>query len=100
VALESLCLDLMDVTDSDQQALAASIVKITGSELAQALTSTLLSIAARAGLRIRDDANPDDLTAAIVREHLHERAASIYSGSNEIQRNIVARMLLAGRGSK
>jgi alkylation response protein AidB-like acyl-CoA dehydrogenase len=100
VALESLCLDLLDATDSDQQALAASIIKIAGSELGQSLTSALLSIAAPAGLRIRDDGNPDDLTAAIVREHLHERAASIYSGSNEIQRNIVARMLFAGSDSK
>jgi alkylation response protein AidB-like acyl-CoA dehydrogenase len=100
LALESLCVDLMDSTDSDQQALAASIIKIVGSELGQSLMGTLLSIAAPDGLRIRDHSNPDDFTAAIVREHLHERAASIYSGSNEIQRDIVARMLFAGRGSK
>jgi alkylation response protein AidB-like acyl-CoA dehydrogenase len=98
-ALESLCVDLIGAVESDRDGrLEASIIKIVGSELAQSLTGTLLSIVARTGLRIRNDVDADDLTAAIVREHLHERAASIYSGSNEVQRNIVARMLFAASG--
>ena len=30
----------------------------------------------------------------IVRDHLHGRAATVYGGSNEIQRNIIAKLAL------
>ena len=36
----------------------------------------------------------DDETPGIVRDHLHGRAATIYGGSNEIQRNIIAKAAL------
>ena len=96
LGLESLCLELMAADGhGEEQRVRASVVKILGSELGQALTSAWLSIAARDGLAFCGDCASDDLLSGVVEQHLHERAASIYSGANEIQRNIVARSVLS-----
>ncbi len=96
LGLESLCLDMMAADgDDDEPRVRASVIKILGSELGQALTSARLSIAARAGLAFCGDGASDELLSGVVEEHLHERAASIYSGANEVQRNIVARSVLS-----
>lgn len=96
LGLESLCLEMMAAGgDGDEARVRASVLKILGSELGQALTSARLSIAAHDGLAFCGDCASDDPLLGIVEEHLHERAASIYSGANEIQRNIVARSVLS-----
>jgi alkylation response protein AidB-like acyl-CoA dehydrogenase len=96
LGLESLCLEMMapDGPRGDAR-VQASVVKILGSELGQALTSALLSIAARDGLTFCADPARHDPLAGVVEEHLHERATSIFSGANEIQRNIIARSVLS-----
>jgi alkylation response protein AidB-like acyl-CoA dehydrogenase len=96
LGLESLCLEMMAAAgDGEEPRVRASVIKILGSELGQALTRARLSIAARDGLAFCGDCASDDLLSGVVEEHLHERAASIYSGANEIQRNIVARSVLS-----
>jgi alkylation response protein AidB-like acyl-CoA dehydrogenase len=95
LTLESVCLDAMapDSPPGDAR-VHASVVKILGSELGQALTNALLSVAASHGLAFRSDCGRDDMLEGMLEEHLHERATSIFSGTNEIQRNIVAKSVL------
>ena len=81
----------------------ASVAKIVGSELRQRLTE--LSIRA-AGTRALARVSPSECDAHALAlpedaiygmsTYLNDRASSVYAGSNEIQRNIVARSLLAG----
>jgi len=96
LCLESVCLEVIapDSPTADAR-VHASVVKILSSELGQALTSALLSVAAPDGLAFCSDLARHDLLGGIVEDHLHERATSIYSGTNEIQRNIVARSVLS-----
>jgi alkylation response protein AidB-like acyl-CoA dehydrogenase len=96
LSLESVCLEVLapDGPAADAR-IHASVVKILSSELGQAITSALLSVAAPDGLTFCSDFARHDMLAGIVEDHLHERATSIYSGTNEIQRNIVARSVLS-----
>jgi alkylation response protein AidB-like acyl-CoA dehydrogenase len=72
---------------------ATSIFKMYGSELEQ--NKSALSVALRGfkGLGWTNDAFSDGEWEG-TRAFLSERAASIYSGSNEIQRNIIAKRVL------
>lgn len=80
----------------------ASLLKIRGSELQQALLETLIEVVGHDGLVYQSDGLHHDLPAyrhddvaapGLVFEHLHSRVTSIYGGSNEIQRGIIARTL-------
>jgi alkylation response protein AidB-like acyl-CoA dehydrogenase len=89
---------------------AASVMKILGTELEQQLTELALEVAgpygrgyqpaaARPGgpisLHHSTGAPLGSLDAVLAPlRYLNERAASIYAGSNEIQRNILAKMAL------
>lgn len=78
---------------------ASSILKIKGSELQQAATELLLELAGPNALpAARDDLRNDpgmvpwEDTAAPI--YLNTRKVSIYGGSNEIQRNVIAKAIL------
>ena len=72
---------------------ATSIFKAYGTELQQEKSSLFVEMRGTAGLGwCGDGFNAQAL--ADTREWLSNRAASIYSGSNEIQRNIVAKRVL------
>jgi alkylation response protein AidB-like acyl-CoA dehydrogenase len=80
-----------------------SMLKIKGSEIQQRLTELLVeslgvygsayeSVELRAG---RNDHNfAPDYANGPMAEHLYLRAATVYGGSNEIQRNIISKMVL------
>jgi acyl-CoA dehydrogenase len=81
----------------------ASVLKIEMSELKQRITECAVALLGPSALifdrRRPQPMDPADPIAAphvgpIVPTYLNSRAASIYGGSNEIQRNLVARMLL------
>jgi alkylation response protein AidB-like acyl-CoA dehydrogenase len=89
---------------------AASVMKILGTELEQQLTELALEVAGPYGRAYQPAAarpggpislphltgeviGPQDAALAPLR-YLNERAASIYAGSNEIQRNILAKAAL------
>ena len=72
---------------------ATSIFKMYGTELQQQRSALLVKIRGFRGLGWTGDAFTDDEIEGM-RSFLGERAASIYSGSNEIQRNIVAKRVL------
>lgn len=78
----------------------ASIMKIRGSELQQAiseatmdwlgLSATVYDPAQVHGASVASHFGPPE-SAGAVREYLHGRASTIYGGSNEIQRNIISK---------
>ena len=81
---------------------ASSILKIKGSELQQAISELLLEVAGPYALPLAHDdaerwneppAGPD-WAAALAPHYFNWRKASIYGGSNEIQKNIIAKAIL------
>ena len=63
-----------------------SMLKIKGTEIQQGLTELMLQAA--------DPAAHDDFSVSIGKKYLSTRKTTIYAGSNEIQRNIIAKMTL------
>ena len=80
-----------------------SLMKIRGSELQQDIAEAMVDALGLAGIVFDPSAacgegsmppvGPFQATG-IVRDHLHGRAATVYGGSNEIQRNIIAKLAL------
>ncbi|MET0363923.1 MAG: acyl-CoA dehydrogenase family protein [Sphingobium sp.] len=88
--------------------LSASVMKIKGTELQQHLTELGMIVAGRYGMGFQPEAGMPGGPVSLPREagfagprfaaiaplrYLNERAGSIYAGSNEIQRNILAKGL-------
>lgn len=81
----------------------SSLLKVQGSEMMQHLDELAIDIAERYGLIDQRDARspgarqkaigPDEALTVMPR-YLNDRAGSIYGGSNEIQRDIIARLVL------
>ena len=78
----------------------SSILKIKGTEIQQRLTELALEAAGHYGAPYLRDAphnlgaiGPDDAHGAAGR-YFNNRKTSIYGGSNEIQRNIIAKAVL------
>ncbi len=103
LALESLSYDLLDQAESGRDPGAlASILKIVGSELIQSITGATIDLLAKRGLSIAPDvliglSSEDRLPqggSGAITEYLYDRAATIYGGSSEIQRNILAKAVL------
>ncbi|MGB3272926.1 MAG: pimeloyl-CoA dehydrogenase large subunit [Xanthobacteraceae bacterium] len=78
---------------------ASSILKIKGSEIQQATTELMLDVigpfAAPFDPGENDGSNePGDWTMQIAPSYFNNRKVTIYGGSNEIQRNIIAKAVL------
>jgi hypothetical protein len=74
-----------------------SLLKIKGTEIQQALTELMMQTAGPLAPIFRPvtpDAPFDALTAALFPRYCNVRKATIYAGSNEIQRNIIAKATL------
>jgi alkylation response protein AidB-like acyl-CoA dehydrogenase len=74
-----------------------SMLKIKGSEIAQMLTELMVQAAgpfAKACETDQQDSEFDRFLATLLPVYCLTRKASIYAGSNEIQRNIIAKMAL------
>lgn len=74
-------------------ALYASALKILGTETAQRIDTLACEVAGHAAWADADGQTPADLAVAVPR-YLNDRAATIYAGSNEIQRDLIARTML------
>ena len=79
----------------------ANMLKIKGSELQQRLAELLVEVAGPRAAPFRPDAGDTaaDWAAHAFPAHFYARVTSIYGGSNEIQRNIIARALGPGAAS-
>jgi alkylation response protein AidB-like acyl-CoA dehydrogenase len=81
---------------------ASSILKIKGSEIQQTTTELLLEVAGPLSLPFGDNAAfghneapmRPEWAAALAPSYFNNRKVSIYGGSNEIQRNIIAKAVL------
>jgi len=96
LALSITNLRFLDAVRSGQaRGAEASILKIKGTEIQQALTELMMQAAGPSMQALADDAGAaDDITAALARRYCNYRKTTIYAGSNEIQRNIIAKQLL------
>ncbi|MGI9422908.1 MAG: acyl-CoA dehydrogenase family protein [Hyphomicrobiaceae bacterium] len=80
--------------------MGAAALKIRGSEFQQSVLQTIMDVFGRHGMAYQDEAlnpgwngkvvGPDEM-AGLVYEHLYRRAATIYGGSTEVQKNIIAK---------
>lgn len=75
-------------------ALYASALKILGTETAQRIDALACEIAGFAAWAEADGQASPELAVAVPR-YLNDRAATIYAGSNEIQRDLIARLMLS-----
>ncbi|MDE0193186.1 MAG: acyl-CoA dehydrogenase family protein [Gammaproteobacteria bacterium] len=82
-----------EATDGRTPGPATSIFKMYGTELQQDKSSLLVEMRGTRGLGW-EGLGFDDAEIGDTRAFLANRAASIYSGSNEIQRNIIAKRVL------
>jgi pimeloyl-CoA dehydrogenase large subunit len=83
---------------------ASSILKLKGSEIQQATTELLMEVVGPYAMPFRAEAAPEgdndpmaigpDYAAEAAPTYFNWRKISIYGGSNEIQRNIVAKAIL------
>jgi alkylation response protein AidB-like acyl-CoA dehydrogenase len=85
---------------------ASSMLKCKGSEMQQAISELALEAVGEAGIpfvadswaivdgRSNDPFPVPDYAAAVAPSYFNYRKTSIYAGSNEIQRNIMAKMVL------
>ena len=94
---------IADITRQGRPGTASSIMKVMGSETNQGITELTVEAlnyymapfqpeARKPGSNVTPIAPAEGVAA--VAKYLHLRAASIYSGSNEIQRNIMAKRVL------
>ena len=76
----------------------SSIMKLTATRLEQAINELSVDVLGYQGFTMNPvaDGNPvrSDYSSSIVPRYLNNRAASIFGGSQEIQRNIIAKMVL------
>ena len=75
---------------------ASSVLKLKGSELQQAVSELVVDLAGPAGLAsgAGDDSDLTEWERVAGPLYLNLRKASIYGGSNEVQRQIIARTIL------
>lgn len=74
---------------------ASSILKIKGSELQQATSELLMQALGPQSMRAPADENDrSDWTTTIAANYFNWRKVSIFGGSNEIQKSIIARSIL------
>jgi alkylation response protein AidB-like acyl-CoA dehydrogenase len=74
-----------------------SMLKIRGTEIQQSLTELMMQAVgplAQPFEAANGDAGFDAFTAGLAPRYCNFRKASIYAGSNEIQRNIISKMTL------
>ncbi len=86
--------------DGSPSLMGAAALKLRGSEFQQSALQAIMDIFGRHGMVYQLDAlhpgwngdqvGPDEM-AGLIYEHLYRRAATIYGGSSEVQKNIIAK---------
>ena len=85
---------LATLANGDSPGDESSILKILATELAQDITELAMYVRQYAGLAQFGDNMPDREASKATVEYLGTRSQSIYGGSNEIQKNIIAKRVL------
>ena len=96
VALELTALRVVADSSGGKQNPASSVLKLRGSELQQAATELMVDIAGPLSVASFADDGSDvpDWARAATPHYLNYRKVSIYGGSNEVQRTIIAGSIL------
>ena len=104
VALEIMVLRVLSAEKSGKQSLdVAGLLKIRGSEIQQRYSELMMLAAGPATVPLRadlvaagwqPDQNPGEFVAPLAGTYFNMRKTTIYGGSNEVQRNIVAQTVL------
>jgi len=99
----SVRLDTLDITvlrvlatvaNGESPGNESSILKIMATELAQDITELGMVVRQYAGIARFSAEMPDRAGAKAMADYLGTRSQSIYGGSNEIQKNIIAKRVL------
>jgi alkylation response protein AidB-like acyl-CoA dehydrogenase len=93
LALELTALRVVANSSDGKPHPASSVLKLKGTELQQAVTELTLDLADEAGLASGSSTVPD-WAAISGPTYLNYRKTSIYGGSNEVQRQIIAGTIL------
>lgn len=99
LALEATALRLLGRGQSCLAPAAQTpMIKVRGTELRQAIYRLMLEVAGPEAAAWADAGDADDVAAlrGLAPDYLDARKFSIYGGTNEVQRNLIARALLAG----
>lgn len=72
----------------------ASVLKLKGTELQQEVNALLARLTSLVGLEHHDAERESDFEFHLVERYLFSRATSIYGGSSEIQKDILAKSIL------
>jgi len=72
----------------------SSILKLVGTKLVQEMTELAMEIMGESSLTWYNEGACTPIEESIGPYFCYERAATIYGGSNEIQRNVIAKMIL------
>ncbi|WP_232680574.1 acyl-CoA dehydrogenase family protein [Nocardioides sp. R-C-SC26] len=95
LALELTALRVVAHSAGGEPHPASSVLKLKGTELQQAVTELVVDLAGPAAFALGDDEASDEAWfRRSVPTYLNFRKASIYGGSNEIQRQIISRGIL------
>jgi alkylation response protein AidB-like acyl-CoA dehydrogenase len=99
MALEFLELRVLSAIDSGSApGMESSLLKLKGTEMQQAVQSLQWAVAASFGGVVADEHGADALWQSsgnmARRSYMFGRASTIYGGSNEVQRNIIAKFAL------
>jgi len=82
---------------------ASSVLKLKGTELQQAATEILMEVAGAHAMAQQseqlwgtatDEPIGPEWAATVAPDYFYTRASSIYGGSNEIQKNVIAKRIL------
>lgn len=103
MALEMTALSLVADGASSKIGPEASLLKVKGTEISQAISELLVEVSGPAGLAFEceylDGASETtksehDEFASLVPHYFNLRKITIFGGSNEIQRNVISKMIL------
>ena len=103
MALEMTALSLVADGASSKIGPEASLLKVKGTEISQEISELLLEAAGPAGLafdpayldgKTEHCASGDDDLAALAPHYFNLRKITIFGGSNEVQRNVISKMIL------
>ena len=89
---------LASIAENGMPGPESSFLKIKGTEIRQAISELELKLVAYYGGAEDDELSPEalghDYASQSRANYMYGRAASIYGGSNEVQRNVIAKLVL------
>ena len=96
LALELTALRVAAHSDANEPHAASSVLKLRGTELQQAITELVMDLAGPSALAFGGASGSEvpEWARRSTPAYLNMRKASIYGGSNEIQRQIIAQSIL------